>query len=450
VTFANDRRPGFALFEFALAAALIGWTGQANAQDDGQEKFKLVPPAPRMGQSGRATTPKKTVRVDDIPAPELRATQIPVNPTDPIIIINGQVITRQQLADECVARKGKEVAELMINRTLVEQALRAKKLEVTAAEIDQEINTVAGRFGVGRDNWLRTLDKERGISPMQYARDIIYPAIALRKLCAGRVQVTPNDMQQAFEAQYSEKIRCRMILVDTQHKATAIWEELRKNPGGFEKIAMEQSMDTASRSLGGLIGDPITRHAYPQTLTDAAFRQLVDGDPADRDPSHKPKDGAFTGPIQVSEMVWVILRRESLDPAVKGYSLKDEKVRKQTYEMIYEVKLKETMGAIMQELIRSAAIENQLTGTVKLADEEKHPEYGVDGDVNLMSNPPATKGAPKPGTVSGAMPRGKNAAAPVGLAPETVREFERIKSRPRSGSAASSNDATSSPPAGSN
>jgi len=235
-----------------------------------------------------------------------------------------------------------------------------------------------------------------------------------------------------------------MILVDTQHKATAIWEDLRKNPGGFEKTAMEQSMDTASRSLGGLIGDPITRHAYPQTLTDAAFRQLVDGDPDDRDPGHKPKDGTFTGPIQVSEMVWVILRRESLVPAVSGFSLKDEKVRKQTYEMIYEVKLKETMGSIMQELIRQAAIENQLTGTVKLADEEKDPAYGVEGDVKLMSNPPPTKGSPKPGTLSGAMPRGKNATPPVGLAPETVREFERIKSRPKSSSTAPSDAATNS------
>ena len=124
----------------------------------------------------------------------------------------------------------------------------------------------------------------------------------------------------------------------------------------------------------------------------------------------------FTGPIQVGEMVWVILRRESLDPAVKGVSLKDEQVRKQTYEMIYEVKLKETMGAVMQELIKAAAIENQLTGTVKLANEEKHPEYGVDGDVKLMSNPPAGKPAPQAATVrQAATPRGKNAAPPVGL-----------------------------------
>ena len=54
------------------------------------------------------------------------------------------------------------------------------------------------------------------------------------------------------------------------------------------------------------MAQPITRHAYPQTLSDAAFRQLVDGDPSDKDPTHKPQDGVFTGPIQVGEMAWVI------------------------------------------------------------------------------------------------------------------------------------------------
>ena len=58
-------------------------------------------------------------------SPGSRSTAIPVNPTDPIAIVNGQVITRQQLADECVARKGKEILETLINRTLIEQALKA-------------------------------------------------------------------------------------------------------------------------------------------------------------------------------------------------------------------------------------------------------------------------------------------------------------------------------------
>ena len=149
-------------------------------------------------------------------------------------------------------------------------------------------------------------------------------------------------MQKSFEAQYGEKLR-----VPDDHGRQAvhgqeIWEELRKNPGGFEKVAKEQSMDTGSRSLGGLLAEPITRHAYPRHVSDAAFHQLVDGDPKDRDPNHKPKDGDFTGPIQVAEATWVIIRREELIPARRRH-LKDENVRKGVYEMIYEVKIKEAM-----------------------------------------------------------------------------------------------------------
>jgi foldase protein PrsA len=411
---------GFVLVVMIVAAP------QARAQQNDPSKL-VPPPAPRVAApaSKPAAAPKNLSEID---VPGLAPTMVPVNPTDAIAIVNKQKITRQQLADECVARKGKEILELLINRTLIEQALRQKKLEVTAAEIDQEIETVAKRFGIGREAWLRTLDKERNISPVQYARDVIYPALALRKLCAGRVQVTPDDMQKAFEAQFAEKLRCRMILVDTQQKAIQIWEDLRKNPAGFEAIAKDQSMDTGSRGLGGLLAEPITRHAYPQTISDAAFRQLVDGDPLDKDPSHKPKDGDFTGPIQVEQAVWIILRRESVVPAIKDANLKDERVRKQTYELIYEVKLKEAMGLVFQELVKASEIENQLAGTVKLANEEKNPDYGVDHDVKLMSNPPEGKAsAVKAAAPAAAAPRGK-LAIPTALSPEAAeeaRKFER-------------------------
>ena len=44
-----------------------------------------------------------------------------------------------------------------------------------------------------------------------------------------------------------------------------------------------------SRSLGGLLAEPITRHAYPQNLSDAAFHQLVDGDPRTKTPATSPR-----------------------------------------------------------------------------------------------------------------------------------------------------------------
>ena len=400
-------------------------------------------------------------RVSDFDVPPVKLTSLPVNPSDPIAIVNGQAITRQQLADECVVREGPKILDILINRMIIEQALRMRKLEVTGAEIEQEIENVAARFGISREAWLRTLDKEKKISPMQYSRDIIQPALALRKLCASRVQVTPKDLQDAFEAQFGDKIRCRMILLDKQAAAIEIWEELKKNPGGFEKLAQDRSIDTGSRSLGGLMAEPITRHAYPQTVSDAAFRQLVDGDPLDKNPEHKPKDGDFTGPIQIAETAWVILRRESLLPAAKGVNLRDERVKKQTYDMIYEVKLKEAMGDVFGELMKASSVENHLTGAVKFANEERTPDYqkarseiqqeskDADGNVQLMSNPSGAMpqqgpSQAKPAPIVPAAVSRPKIPTPAALSPEAAQQFERIAPK-ASGSNAASSGSSASP-----
>ena len=69
----------------------------------------------------------------------------PVNPSDPIAEVNGEPITRQQLSDECIARKGEEILETLVARKLIDQALKANKMEVTSAEVDAEIDNVAAR-----------------------------------------------------------------------------------------------------------------------------------------------------------------------------------------------------------------------------------------------------------------------------------------------------------------
>ena len=166
------RRIGFGLVVLAIAA-----TRQAQAQQGDDSQYRIPPPAPRGSSASPDRPPADGPKnLSQIKVPPLQQTRVPVSPSDPIAVVNNQVITRQQLADECVAREGKKILDAMINRSLIEQALARGKMSITAAEIDKEIETVAGRFGIGRESWLRTLDKERGISPSQYARDIIYPA----------------------------------------------------------------------------------------------------------------------------------------------------------------------------------------------------------------------------------------------------------------------------------
>lgn len=408
------------------ALVLMGAFGvQPSFAQSGRRPVPVQPPAqaqpPDQGQGQGQGQPGAAL-------PQFKLMALPVNPTDPIAVINKQVISRQQLSDECVARKGEEILETMIARLLIEQALHANKLEVTAAEVDQEIENVARTVGgLGREAWLRTLDKERGISPVQYARDIIYPALALRKLAAHQVVVTPKDESDSFEAQYGDKLRVRMIMVDKLQTAKAIWEELRKNPNGFEKMAMEQSMDTGSRSLGGLLAEPISRHAYPATVSDAAFQQLVDGDAADKNPDHKPKNGDFTGPIQVAEATWVILRRESIIPA-QPMDPNNPAVKKSVHDMIYEVKLKEAMAEYMANLLRNAAIDNKLTGKVKLVEER----YDSDEQVKRMGGRPTPTSAPAQPTNAGASAPAANTPrlktpTPAALSPEVARQAEAIK-----------------------
>jgi hypothetical protein len=105
--------------------------------------------------------------------------------------------------------------------------------------------------------------------------------------------------------------------------------------------------------------------------------------------------------------------------------------------MIYEVKLKEVMGMVFQELVKSAAIENKLAGSVKLANEEQEADYNsVDRkNVKLMKTPGGDAGtvdesAMRAGT--GAAPaasRGK-LPTPVAASPEAVQQFNSLQQRP--------------------
>lgn len=399
----------------------------------------LTAVAPALGQGllnriARKDATAPPAQAPPAPAPAADASQIQiqeerrlVNPNEPIALVNGEPITRDQLATECVARKGEEILETLIARKLIDQAIRKAKIEVSAAEVDAEIERVAQSLaGVSREKWLATLAKERKISPAQYARDIIYPALALRKLAGPQVQVTEGDIKEAFEAQFGARLRCRMILLNSLAKAKEVWEQLKKNPSMFEKLAQDWSIDPASRSLGGMLPDPIARHAYPRTVSDAAFAQLVDVDPH-IDPKspdyakYAPKDGDVSGIIQVTESTWVILRREGVLPA-RPYDAKDPGLRQRMQDAVFEAKVQEKIGDLYAEMLRQAAIENLLTGQIKAGgSEELGAAQQMDLQVKRMSAPdeailPA-KDAP---AAAGSAPKSAPVAAGAVAAPGTA------------------------------
>lgn len=422
------------LVVFACLAFLFS-ASRADAQGifGGRTATKNAAPAKK------AAAPVQTPADQDVP--RLVETKLPTSPSDTVARVNNQIVTRQQLADEAIARKGEEVLETLIARIMIDQALKARGLSVTADEVNAEIEATAQRMaGLSREAWLRTLAKERNISPIQYARDIIYPSLALRKLAQNRVQVTEAEIDQAYESMYGEKLRVRVIMVDKVRAAQDAWEKLRANPAGFEKMAMEISIDQ-SRSAGGLYPEPIARYSYPRNISDAAFLQLVDGDPKDKDPNHKPKDGDISGPIQLTETTWVIMKREGLIPR-KEMDKKDPAIRENLRQIVFDARIKEKMAEVYAELEKQTEIENKLSGRIKLANEEAQPEaqdLPTRQPVNSQTAAPDAGADPavrQAAAAAAANGQRVNVPAPKAVDPAEVRRAESLRKSAAAGTGA--------------
>ena len=115
-----------------------------------------------------------------------------------LAVVNGQQITRQHLAEESVARYGKEVLETLVNKTLILEATKRKGIAITQKDVEEEIARLARTFNLTVDNYLSLLQNERDISPQQIARDMIWPTLAMRRLV--------EDQIQLVEKRFSERL----------------------------------------------------------------------------------------------------------------------------------------------------------------------------------------------------------------------------------------------------
>lgn len=187
-----------------------------------------------------------------------------------VALVNGEKVTRQQLADEALLHYGNEVLEALLNKTLILDACSKRGIQVTQEEVAAEIDRMAQRFGVATDQWLKMLKEERQISAQQYAKDIIWPTVALRKLAEQRVQPTEEEVQQAFETQFGPSVQARLIVVSDLQKAREVLGMANSDPANFGELAKKYSEDVSSASAKGLI-QPIRKHLGDANLERAAF-----------------------------------------------------------------------------------------------------------------------------------------------------------------------------------
>lgn len=253
-------------------------------------------------------------------------------------VVNNQQITRDDLARECMLHHGKEVLESLTNKYLIAEHCKMRNIVVTTKEVDAEIDRMADRFGMPTEQWLSLLKDERGITTAQYAKDIIWPTIALRKLADSRLQVTQQDLQEAYETQFGPAVQVRVITTTDPKKAQALRAEVMKNPEEFGNIAKEHSEDAGSASAKGMI-QPVRPHMGDATIEKVAFSM---------------KENDISEVFQVQNQ-FVFMKCEALIPA---RPVPMEQVQKLLTEAIRDKKLRLAAKDVFEELQKQTVVEN--------------------------------------------------------------------------------------------
>lgn len=276
-------------------------------------------------------------------APKAPAAAVKPNPTQlqVMAVVNGEQISQADLGRECLWRFGKEVLEGMVNRQLIAEACAAKKIVITSADIDGEIERIAGKFGLPRDRWMQLLMDERGYSEAQYKREIVWPMLALRQLSADQTEVTQDELQKAFDSEFGPQVKALLIVHSKRQTADQLHAQVTNKPDAFRELSKQFSDDPGVASAYGVI-PPIRHH-----LGDANLERIAFG----------LKPGQISPVIQVADKYYILKCEEQREGRVlspEQMAVYETKLR----ERIKETKLRGVAANFFETMAKSAKIVN--------------------------------------------------------------------------------------------
>lgn len=283
----------------------------------------------------------------DATPPQPAATPAVAPGAKPVAIVNGTEITADQLAAECLGRHGAVVLETLVNRRIIEQACQRQGISVTPQDVAAEIDALARRFSVPRDKWLEMIQQERGISPKQYADDIVWPMLALRALARGAVEPSADELREAFENRFGPAVKARIVACRTRQEAEQVRAQALTSPDEFGALARQHSVDVGSASANGWV-EPIRMHSGNPDFDRTAFAL---------------GEGAISEVVQVGDQFIVIKCEGRLPPA----GAKFEEVRPHLAEEIREKRSRQASSEVFKKLQDACTIENVMNDPAKAA-----------------------------------------------------------------------------------
>ncbi len=207
-----------------------------------------------------------------------------------VAIVNGEEISRDTLANVLISINGAEGLERIIRRTLVKQEARKRNLTITEEEIAErvelhinaQIQQQMKKGGLKDEQDLRRELEKANMSLEQYKKNIakmfkltngqIEAELLAEKIVKETVEITDEELHEAFEEQLGEKILARQIVFRTIRDAERNLERL-KSGANFESLAKKESIDRNSAARGGRM-----RPFGPEGVMGKAVANLKNGE----------------------------------------------------------------------------------------------------------------------------------------------------------------------------
>jgi len=184
-------------------------------------------------------------------APGLALAGARISPQDDVVaMVNNEPITREMLVKRVLAYYGSANLEAMVNQTLVRQAAERENITVSEKEIDDRVGQLKSMMRTPEmfGQWLH----DSGLTEQHY-RDQVRYTLLTEKLVLKQHPISDSDF---------ERIRARILLVQTEPEAREILQQLKQG-ADFIQLAREKSIDKDTAEAGGLLPD-FLRVDYPE------------------------------------------------------------------------------------------------------------------------------------------------------------------------------------------
>ncbi len=267
-----------------------------------------------------------------------------------VAVVNGVSITRQQLADELIARKGRTQLEALVHRTLIEQTCKGKGITITEKEVQDElVSEMKASASANLDDFEKSMLKVRGTTLLEYREDVLRPRLMVDKLAATQLTLTEEDLKREFACRFGAQAAIRMITFRDERFAKKTWGEINNNPDLFIRHAKQQENPDLAASAGMMI--PFGRHTTHDIIEQRAF---------------KLNTGEISEVMQMAQGTYVIILKEGEVPAKTNVTFEQKKEELRVSAM--EKKRRVEVPKIIDELKKQAKNKIQI-----LLDKQEDP-----------------------------------------------------------------------------